>query len=55
MEELNAKLSENKSRFIQLEKDFASSQQNLEQENMKLQEELGRLRDRYDRQVLNGI
>lgn len=52
IEELKAKVSESNNRMIQMEADFADNQRLLELENSRIQDELAKLRDRYDRWLL---
>ena len=49
IEDLRAKLKESQSRMAQMERDYCHSRDYAEQEISKLQDELAKLRDRYDR------
>ncbi len=49
IEELRSKLKKSDSHIMQMERDFAESREYAEQEISKLQDELARLRDRYER------
>lgn len=54
IEELKAKVTESNNRMIQMEADFADNQRLLELENSRTQDELVKLRDRYDRLTLHA-
>ena len=49
IEELRSKLKKSESHVLQMERDFISSREYAENEISKLQDELAKLRDRYDR------
>ncbi len=49
IEELRSKLVKSNSRISQMEHEFMESQEYAECENSKLEDELTKLRDRYDR------
>lgn len=49
IEELKAKLTDSNNRMIQMQLDFGDGQRSLEMENIRIQDELNKLRDRCDR------
>ena len=49
IEDLRSKLSKSNTHIAQMEIEFADSRDYADQEITKLQDELGKLRDRYDR------
>ena len=49
IEELRSKLKKSESHVLQMERDFIDSREYAENEISKLQDELAKLRDRYDR------
>ena len=49
IEELRSKLKKSTTHIAQMEREFVESREYAEQEISKLQDELNKLRDRYDR------